>query len=135
MRVLFICTGNTCRSPMAEALFNKRAKDAGLSWQAASAGLMAGGEPLSRGAARALQSRGLSLANHRSRMVSATMIAWADLVLCMTVAQAKALQAQYPKASIATLGEKDIIDPYGSDQNIYDIVAEQIDRSLDRLFQ
>lgn len=134
-QALFICTGNTCRSPMAEAIFNHRAQSMGLAWRASSAGIMVGGEPLSEGACRALKKMGLELPGHVSRQVTREMLEAADLILCMAQHHAAALQAQYPKARVELLGERDITDPYGSSQNLYDFAAEEIDRSLNRLLQ
>ncbi|MEA5059713.1 MAG: hypothetical protein VB049_06715 [Candidatus Pelethousia sp.] len=135
MRVLFVCTGNTCRSPMAQALFNQRARELGLPWIASSAGLAAEGQPLSGGARHALASRGLAACGHRSRQVSPALVLEADIILCMAAAQVETLQRDYPGAPIFLLGSHDITDPYGGTQSLYDSVMEEIDGCLDKLFQ
>ncbi len=85
-RILFVCTGNTCRSPMAEAVARKTLSD--LGWdhvEVGSAGTAAiDGAPASDGARRAARKHGLDLGDHRSRSLGAEALGWADLVLVMS---------------------------------------------------
>ncbi|WP_276569120.1 low molecular weight protein arginine phosphatase [Insulibacter thermoxylanivorax] len=98
MRILFVCTGNTCRSPMAEAIFNHMAKQAGIAAEARSVGVAAlTGTPMSDKSQKALKDRGIS-AEHRSKLLSEEDIAWADLILTMTIGHKRAVIEQYPDA-------------------------------------
>lgn len=92
MRILFICTGNTCRSPMAEALLKHKFPDAKVQ----SAGLFAGGnQQMNQHAMDVLKSRAISL-DHRSQPVTNELLNWADLVLTMTTQHKQSLILQYP---------------------------------------
>src|SRR4051794_7273086 len=84
--LLFVCTGNTCRSPMAEAIARAELERRGWSnVRVASAGLAAAaGEPATREAVVVAARRGLDLGGHRARQLSAEIIGWADLVLGMS---------------------------------------------------
>lgn len=98
MRILFVCTGNTCRSPMAEAMFNHMAKQAGIAAEARSVGVAAiTGTPMTGKSQKALKDRGIS-AEHRSKPLSEEGIAWADLILTMTIGHKRAVIEQYPDA-------------------------------------
>ena len=85
-RILFVCSGNTCRSPLAERLARREAEERGLDdVEVRSAGTFAGrGAPASRGAVLAARRQGLDLSGHRSTPLGPELVEWADLVLAMT---------------------------------------------------
>ena len=128
-RVLFVCTGNTCRSPMAAALFAAIAKHTGREELAAtSAGLFAQeGAPMSEGAVHALETLGVAAPDHAARNVSEEMVEAADVVVGLSASHAMQLMLRYPFAAtkIMTL-PMDIADPYGADDATYLACAEQI---------
>jgi len=85
-RLLFVCTGNTCRSPMAEAIARRRGEELGYGGlQVRSAGVAAfPGSPASGGALRAAERHGLDLSGHRATLLTAELAAGADLILAMS---------------------------------------------------
>lgn len=83
--ILFICTANICRSPMAQELFNALAEDRGLPFRAKSAGTAAlEGRPMAENGLVALEEVGIYPGRHHARRVSAAMVDDAELVLAMT---------------------------------------------------
>ncbi|CAM3458520.1 low molecular weight protein arginine phosphatase [Marinicrinis lubricantis] len=97
-RILFICTGNTCRSPMAEALLRHLAKHRNLQIEVRSAGVAAAnGIPMSEHTRTILERKGIREMHH-SKPLSPDWIDWADLVLTMTMHHKQSLAAQYPHA-------------------------------------
>jgi protein-tyrosine phosphatase len=82
--VLFVCTGNLCRSPMAAALLRARLEERGDQRTVASAGLVSEGVPPPRQVIDAMWAVGLDLSDHRSRLVDVPMLHDADVVLAMT---------------------------------------------------
>ena len=126
-RVLFVCTGNTCRSPMAAALLNHMSSlhDADKPQiVAVSAGLYAHeGAPISPHAAEVLEDAGVERAHyaaHCARTVTEDMISEADEVIGITGGHVMELMMRYPQyaAKIMTL-PMDIADPYGGDKDVY----------------
>jgi len=81
--ILFLCTGNVCRSPMAEAMLRRKLADAGVDARVHSAGLFFDGEPASEFGVDVLAERGLDISGHRSRKVTREVIEQADLVIAM----------------------------------------------------
>ncbi|GLX70107.1 low molecular weight protein arginine phosphatase [Paenibacillus glycanilyticus] len=97
-RILFVCTGNTCRSPMAEAMLRAMAKQQGIPLEVRSAGVSTiDGLPISTHALSTL--RGKSV-NHQgsSRALSGEAVAWADLILTMTASHKRGLLNYFPEA-------------------------------------
>lgn len=99
-RVLFVCTANVCRSPMAEAISNALAEEQRVPWKATSAGVKAlVGEGMSPRAVAALEEIGVYSAEHRARQVDPRMLQEADLVLTMTTTHADVLRRLSPPTS------------------------------------
>jgi protein-tyrosine-phosphatase len=138
-RFLFVCTGNTCRSPMAQFLLARLARETGLPWTAASAGLGAfPGAPLSAGAAKALADRGLTGLAHEARGVDAALVAEADVVYGLAREHVQSLKNKFPGAAgkikllreDAGLKPADVEDPVGEDERVYAETAAAIEEAL-----
>lgn len=138
-RLLLVCTGNTCRSPMAEALCRHYLPNI----ETLSAGVGAvPGLPASIGAIEAMQRRGLNLDHHRSRALSSYLLADADLVLCMSQSHKDVILQALPEecgGKVFTLAEyvdepgQEIADPFGGDQEVYENCARQIEELIKKL--
>lgn len=97
-QILFVCTGNTCRSPMAAALFEKLAADFGLSVAVKSAGISAmNGAPAATHALAVLREREIEF-THQSLAMDVDLIDWADVILTMTDYHRQILIHEYPEA-------------------------------------
>ena len=144
-RILFVCTGNTCRSPMAAALLNDmcRAQKSASSQGApppaptviaASAGLCAmDGDPITFAAAQVLEEAGIASTPennyraHRARTVTKEMIEGADLVIGMTARHALELTVRFPEhAAKISAFPMDISDPFGGDRSLYAMCLMQL---------
>lgn len=137
--ILFVCTGNTCRSPMAEWLFRHRlGPDAG--WIALSAGLSAlPGGAASKETHEVLGELGIDASEHYSRPVSREWVDRSTLIAAMTEGHRAELLAQYPEAAdkVRLLTEfgtggrvEDISDPIGQSVGVYRYTRDQIDRAI-----
>ncbi|NLO83836.1 MAG: hypothetical protein GX096_00175 [Clostridiales bacterium] len=132
--VLFVCTGNTCRSPMAQCMFNAIAKERGRTdLRAISAGLYAAnGEPASLGAQHAMAARGLSLSSHQSQPLSERLVHDVSIIVGLTDRHILGLQARYPMLRIQSFSPS-ISDPYGMDDQCYQHAANEIEHQLRQL--
>ena len=127
MNYLFVCTGNTCRSPMAQCLM------AHLSGQPCqSAGLYAApGMPASPGARHAMEAANLSLEDHRSQPITEALLAWADEIWCMTPGHLAALETAYPALrNKYHVFSPAIPDPYGGSDAVYQLTARALAEQL-----
>lgn len=140
MRILFVCSGNTCRSPLAEAVLKRMAEDAGRSdIEVSSAGTQAwDGSPASDGSMLVGMERGLDLAAHRSRQLTTEMLEEADLVLVMAPSHLAQAREMHPPANVHLLGgyvagggnASTVQDPFGGDLAAYRETADDIEREM-----
>lgn len=145
--ILFVCTGNTCRSPMAEVIFNEIAKKRGEhNSKAISAGIYPmPGDPATAGAIHAVKKLyGLDLRGHRSRLLDESDLRRADLVLAMTTKHVACILDAFPELpkDVHTLkefaagyspAEADVGDPYGASLEQYCACAEEIYEAINRV--
>jgi L-threonylcarbamoyladenylate synthase len=137
--ILFVCTGNTCRSPMAEGLFRSLLSDRlkcredelpSRGFQVGSAGVAAlPGAPASPNTLEVLDQAGIDLTGHASQPVTEQLVAWADLVLTMTSRHLSAVVGAFPDSSSKVqllCPEGDVADPFGGDLRDYQECGEQI---------
>jgi len=147
--IIFVCTGNTCRSPMARALLLQRLQ-ASAKWsdsgpiQVWSAGLFTQDDlPASPEAVAAMREEGIDISHHRSLLLRNNLIRDADLVLTMTASQRDYLLDRFPDKSdnIYTLSQftgdetGEVMDPYGQGPEYYRKSLSQLKLLVDRLFQ
>lgn len=119
-RVLFVCSGNLCRSPMAEGLARAHAEARGLAVEFRSAGTLGiVDQPAEPNAVAVCAELGVSLADHRSQAVTDENTAWADLIAVMEYDHAKTLRENFPASHdkvvmLGTFGGVDeVADPIG----------------------
>ncbi len=152
--ILFVCTGNTCRSPMAEGLFKKLLSEKkgveiddlpGLGYRVLSAGTSAfGGSCASEEAVEVLQERGCDIESHVSRPLSEELIREADRIYALTTSHQMgilALGATIDRPGppleqiLGPLAGGDISDPIGLDVNGYRLCADEIEQGLEKILE
>ena len=136
--ILFVCTGNTCRSPMAEAIL-KNKNIAGI--EVKSAGIYAAnGDDASDHVKKVLDDNHIPH-QHQSSLLTKTEVDWADLILTMTSSHKFAILQQYPdaEAKLFTLkeftGEEfnlEVVDPYGGNLKMYQKTYQELERLIDK---
>jgi protein-tyrosine-phosphatase len=146
--LLFVCTGNTCRSPMAAGVMRKLLAEAGLDGiEVESAGTGAlSGWPAAPHALEVTKRWGIDISGHRSRALTSEILEGADLVFCMSLehhhkvgklslasAEKSYLLASYPQRPEETPLAR-IEDPMGGDLEIYERTFMKIDEHLRRVF-
>ena len=143
--ILFICTGNVCRSPMAEGLFRKASDHNGF--RVLSAGLGAiDGQPPTPHSVTAMRELGIDISSQRSRMLTAGLVQDADYIFGMTHGHVDTIGLLYPAAAEKTFllrefddsappYEKDIPDPIGCPYDVYVHCREQIEQGITSLLK
>src|SRR3954467_2261707 len=144
--VLFVCTGNVCRSPMAEGIFRHAILGKG-DYRVISAGLGATeGQPPSHYAVQAVKELGVDISRQRSRMLNPQMVDQADLILGMTHSHLDTVMMLYPHAAekvfllrefdeTLDIFEKDISDPIGGSYEVYLECRDQIEQGIASLLR
>ncbi|MGY8769789.1 MAG: L-threonylcarbamoyladenylate synthase [Pirellulales bacterium] len=142
--ILFVCTGNTCRSPMAELLMQKQIAnllgceidqliDRGVVVSSAGIAAYPGGRP-SAEAVSVLSERGLDLSQHASQPIGDRLIEHADLILTMTRGHIEAIVSHWPQANDRItnlcLDGFDVSDPFGGSKEVYKQCADQIESEI-----
>src|SRR6266436_8300755 len=139
--VLFVCTGNVCRSPMAEGIFRRAVRGRG-DFRVISAGLGAmNGQPPSPYAVEAVRELGIDISGQRSRMLTPDLVQQADYIFGMTHSHIDTVMLLYPMAAEKTFllrefdetldfFEKDISDPIGGSYEVYLNCRDQIEQGI-----
>ena len=143
MNLLFVCSGNTCRSALAEALARKIAARRGVDdLNVSSAGTNAwDNSPATDEALLVGMERGLDLTGHRARKLTPTMVSEADLIFVMTPGHLEPVRAMGGRGKAHVIDEyasgvtnQGISDPFGGDLETYRQTADTLEEELEKLF-
>lgn len=146
-RVIFVCTGNTCRSPMAEGFAKQMAQAANKhQYRFESRGLYANEKgAVSQNSVNAMQARGVDITAHLPKSLTDAEIAAADYIFTMTRGHQKLICAEYADAQEKTFtllefanggeGRMDILDPFGQNQQAYDECADEIEACVLKIIE
>ena len=137
MKILFVCTGNTCRSPMAQALAEHLMRDKGVSVQCDSAGIYASpGAPFSPTAKNVLEKEfGILNFDHKAKKVTRELLDEVDRVVAMTEDHKKLLVQAFGAKDKTVTVPGGVGDPYGGDFSVYKKAALQIRSGIDLLWE
>lgn len=133
--IAFVCTGNTCRSPMAEGIFNKLAEEKGIDVTAESFGLSTiTGAPVSENSVKVCAEIGVDLSNSKSTYVEEAPLEKYEKFYCMSQIHARILSECYfvPSKDIEVLN---ICDPYGGNEIIYRECRDEIYNSVKEIIK
>lgn len=146
MTILFVCTGNSCRSPMAEAILRSKLRQQDLQdFRVISAGVVAEeGFPAHPLAVGVCLNHGIKLNNHRSRRITPELMHETELILCMTESHVRLLRDNYPEEASRIhllklygrkelLPEREVADPFGANAADYESCFQEIDSELERI--
>ena len=146
MRVMFVCTGNICRSAVAEGLFIKLIKDNNLKIDVYSCGIYAeNGDYATYNAIEAARYYDADISNHRATNIRSSQIEDMDIILCATNAHKNMVISMYPEliSKVYTMKEyadiddngrnMDINDPWGHDMYTYKKCAQEINVCLENI--
>ena len=138
MKIMFVCTGNTCRSPLAQALMAEKLKKIGREDIIVdSCGICCEeGVPISENSRKVLEERGIEFL-HTSKSVQSIDVDEVDYFICMTKSHKMYLSTVIDINKIYCFDDithdGDILDPFGQDLDVYRKTADQIDKALDIL--
>ncbi len=145
-KIMFICTGNICRSAMADGLMKKLVKEQNKDIESYSCGIFAeNGDMPTFNAIEAIKEYGVDLKNHRATNIRNSKIKDMDIILCATVSHKNNVKAMYPELrdKIFTIKEYaefdennlDIPDPWGYDIETYRFCASTISKCLKKIIE